>query len=229
VTRPSSAAEPDPPAPAAASSTATAFGPPAPVSTVIVEIAAQVTDLAPATIDDLPEALGELTAPDGWLAGRVDGQPEVVRAAVAGPQPDRSWSVVETVSAFRFTGIPTSGVIVTHNDRPLRELHADNITTHRLEAPPDPAVTAVRSTGYFTVAGKRTRGQVSTYVAGSRRAGGGLLVEQLLLAEAPWRVRLRDDVDQLTDTVHEAFLAYLDTVEHDAEFPPTPEVTSDGA
>jgi hypothetical protein len=185
--------------------------------------------LAPATIDDLPEALGELTAPDGWLAGRVDGQSEVVRAAVAGPQPDRSWSMVETVSAFRFTGIPTSGVIVTHNDRPLRELHADSITTHRLEAPPDPAVTAVRSTGYFTVAGKRTWGQVSTYVAGSRRAGGGLLVEQLLLAEAPWRVRLRDDVDQLTDTVHEAFLAYLDTVEDDAEFPPTLEVTSDGA
>jgi hypothetical protein len=56
-----------------------------------------------------------------------------------------------------------------------------------------------------------------------------LLIEQVIVVEAAWRARLREDIAELADTVHEAFLTHLDTVGDDTDSPPTTEVPCNGA
>ena len=155
--------------------------------------------------------------------------PQVARIALFGPTADASWTAAETISVFQFSGHVPADVIEAHNDKALRDLHAESVTTYRLDVPSDAAVTAVRSTGYFTAMGKRGWGQCTTYVEGARRTGVGLLIEQVIFVDAAWRARLREDIAELADTVHEAFLTYLDTVGDDIDSPLTTEVPCDGA
>ena len=208
---------------------AAAVGAPPTVSTGIAEIGTHVTGLTSVPAHQLPEWIQNLVAPNGWVVARVENQPAVARVALFGPMADASWTAAETISVFSFTGVPPADVLRAHNGRPLRDLHADSITTYPLDASCRPDVTTVRSEGYFTTVGKRTWGQCSTYLVGSHRTGAGLLIEQVIFVEAARRGHLREDIAELADTVHEAFLTYLDTVGDDTDSPPTTEVPCNGA
>jgi hypothetical protein len=208
---------------------AAAFDAPPTVSTGIAEIGTHVTGLTSVPAHQLPVWIQDLVAPIGWLIARVDNQPAVARVALFGPMADASWTAAETISVFRFTGVPPVDLLRAHNGRPLRDLHADSITTYPLDTPSRPDVTTARSEGYFTTVDKRTWGQCSSYLVGSHETGAGLLIEQVIFVEAAWRARLRGDIAELADTVHEAFLTYLDTVGDDTDSSPTTEVPCNGA
>jgi hypothetical protein len=91
--------------------------PPA-VSTEIAEIGAHVTGLTSVQAHQLPEWIQDLVAPKGWLTARVDNQPAVARAALFDPMAGASWTAAETISVFRFTGVPPADVLRAHNGRP---------------------------------------------------------------------------------------------------------------
>jgi hypothetical protein len=131
---------------------------------------------------------------------------------LCGHRPEGGWDGCETISVFAFTGVPPQDVVRENSDCTLCDLHADSITTYTLTAPTDPEVSAVRSSGYFSAVGRRVWAQYSTYLAGSAGPGQGVVIEHVLFVDAGCRARLRDDIAELSDTVHEAFLARLDTV-----------------
>jgi hypothetical protein len=96
-------------------------------------------------------------------------------------------------------------------------------------APTDPDISAVRSSGYLSAAGRRIWAQYSTYLAGSPGPGQSVVIEHVVFTDAGCRARLRDDIAELSDTVHEAFLARLDTAVSRDEPDETLEVRRDGA
>jgi hypothetical protein len=129
----------------------------------------------------------------------------------AAPQSDGGWDGCETINAFRFTGIPDIDVVWDHADRPLRDLHAEAITTHTLIPPQLPGTTAVRSSGCFSAAGLWIWAQYSTFIAGSIRADQGQLIQHSVFVESGCQARLNDNVIQLSDAIYQAFLTDIDT------------------
>jgi hypothetical protein len=177
-----------------------------------VAAAGHVGVLAELRAEDLPEPLTRLGAPPGWRLARLADSPIApVRLAVYGQHPDGSWEGCETIRAFGFTGALPADFVRANADGTLRGLHAENITVGALAAPP-PA-TAVRSSGSFTVAGRQVWAQFSTYVAGPTPAAHGLLIEHSLIVDASCRARLDDDITNLSNSIHHAFLtAIKDTI-----------------
>ena len=64
--------------------------------------------------------------------------------------------------------------------------------------------------------------QITTYVAGSDGPGQGVLVEHVVFVDALVRARLRDDITELGDAVHEAFVAITNTMDDDDPTSPLP-------
>jgi hypothetical protein len=160
----------------------------------------------------VPQWLAGLAVPAGWRIARFDGGGVAPsRIAVCGPQSDGGWDGCETINVFRFTGIPDIDMVCDHADRALRDLHAEAITTHTLMTPQLPGTTAVRSSGYFATAGLWIWAQYSTYIAGSTRTDQGRLTQHSVFVESGCRARLSDNVTQLSDAIHQAFLADIGT------------------
>lgn len=202
------------------------------VTSVIDAVRRHVTDLALIAAQDTPEWLRQLGIPPWWQIAHLDTiAPQPLRIAVCGERADGGWDGCETLSLFQFTGIPPDGVVAECNECTLRDLGAEGVTTYPLSAPRRPGVFAVRSSGYFTAAGRRLWAQYSTYVAASNSSGEGRLVAECIFAGADARARLRDDITELSDGVHSAFLATIDTVgDNDPTTPlPAMEVHEDGA
>jgi hypothetical protein len=148
---------------------------------------------------------------------------------LCGHRPEGGWDGCETISVFAFTGVPPQDVVRENSDCTLRDLDADSITTYTLNAPTDPEVSAVRSSGYLSAAARRIWAQYSTYLAGSVGPDTGIVIEHVVFIDAGCRARLRDDIADLSDAVHEAFLARLDTVVSSDEPVEAMEVNQDGA
>ncbi|HXO51976.1 MAG TPA: hypothetical protein VN888_13330, partial [Mycobacterium sp.] len=70
-----------------------------------------MTGLTSVPAHQLPVWIQDLVAPRGWLIARVDNQPAVARVALFGPMADASWTAAETISVFRFTGVPPPDVL----------------------------------------------------------------------------------------------------------------------
>lgn len=199
---------------------------------VIDAVGRHVTDLTLIATQDTPEWLRPLGIPPGWHIAHVDTKaPQPLRIAVCGERAEGGWDGCETLSIFQFTGIPPDGVVAESNDCTLRGLEAQGITTYPLSALSIPGVCAVRSSGYFTAAGRRLWAQYSTYIAASHSPGEGRLIAECIFVDADARARLRDDITELSDGVYAAFLAAIDTVvDADPTTPlPTMEVHHDGA
>jgi hypothetical protein len=176
------------------------------VSSLVDVVSRHVEDLVQLSARDLPQWLTSLGVPTGWHLARMEGdnlQPS--RIAVCIPT-SGGGCACETISVFRFTGIPAVDVLHRHADCTLRDLDAENITTRRLTTPPVPAVAAVRCSGQFNTGGLSVRAQYSTYVAGSDIAGGGRLIQHGIFTEAATPSALAKDIEQLSNTVHHAFL-----------------------
>jgi hypothetical protein len=69
--------------------------------------------------------------------------------------------------------------------------------------------------------------QYSSYYSVGTAPGAGVLLLHNLFIGADVRARLRDDIDDLSDTVHSAFLAATDTVDGDAPTSPLPVLSGD--
>jgi hypothetical protein len=173
-------------------------------------VASHVDDMAPLLGDELPAWLQALDLPTGWRIARMEG-PGVppARIALCGQQPSGGWDGCETVSVFRFSGIPPAEIVRQNADCTLRDLSAEGITTCILPGPLDAGVTAVRSSGTFALGGRRIWAQHSNYLQVSRSDPAslpGVLVEQSIFVDADCRERLVHDIEQLTDGVYESLL-----------------------
>jgi|UPI000301D7D2 hypothetical protein len=193
------------------------------VESVVDAIAPHVANLRLLPPRETPEWLWQLTVPDTWQVVQLDTAPvRPTRTAVADARVDGGWDGCETVSVYRFTGFPPCGVITEHNDCTLRGLGAESLTTHPLTVPAWRQVCAVRSSGYFSAAGRRMWAQYSTYVMGDSTANDAWLVLHGLFISADARARLRDGITELSDVLHDAFLTAVATVNADAPTTPIP-------
>jgi hypothetical protein len=172
----------------------------------LVTVAAQhTTDLAELRAGDLPEPFTRLGAPPGWRLANLAGSPIApVRVLVCGQHPDGSWDGCETIRVFGFTGALPADVVRANADCTLRGLGAEHITAGALAAPP--AATAVRSSGYFTAAGRRYWAQFSSYLANPTPSAAGLLIEHSIVTNGGCRLGLGDDITNLSNASHHAFL-----------------------
>jgi hypothetical protein len=176
------------------------------VSSVVSVLASHVDDVVQFRSWNLPAWVTQLSVPPGWQIGHLassDAQP--ARIAVCGQQSDGGWDGCETINVFGFTGIAPVDVVHESADCTLRDLAAAGITTQIVDTPLLPAATAVRSSGYFGVAGLWVWAQYSTYVFGSETPGQGRLIEQAVFVESGCQARLADDIAQLTHAVYRAF------------------------
>jgi hypothetical protein len=177
----------------------------------IAEVAARhVDDLAELRAEDLPEPLTRLGAPPGWRLANLEGSPvQPARVVVCGQHPDGSWDGCETIRVFGFTGALPLDVLRANADCTLRGLGAEHITAGALAAPPA-AATAVRSSGSFTTAGRPVWAQFSTYVASPRPPTRGMLIEHSLVVDSRCRTTLNDDIVNLSNSIHHAFLTAIE-------------------
>lgn len=194
------------------------------VESVVDTVAPYVADLRLCRPQESPEWLWQLAVPHTWQVVQVDmGSVQPTRTAVvAEARADGGWDGCETISVYRFTGLPPCSLISEHNDCTLRGLAAESLTTHQLTVPEGQQACAVRSSGYFTAAGRRMWAQYSTYVMGGSTPSAGSLTLHGLFISADARARLRDDVTELSDAVHDAFLTVADTVNAEAPTIPIP-------
>jgi hypothetical protein len=178
------------------------------VSSVVDAVSRHVSDLTPVSANDLPRWLRRLALPPDWRLVDLSGHcPPPTRIAVYGQRSDGGWDGCETISVFRFTGTLPADVVRDNADCTLRDLHAKNIFTVVLPAPPEPEVTAVRSDGYFNADGRQIWGRYSVYVAGTNTPGQGMLVDQGVFIEARYRrKRLWNDIEQIGNAIHIPFL-----------------------
>jgi hypothetical protein len=190
-------------------------------SSVVDRLAHDVDDFELVPHDELSHWLNNLSLPPGWRTGHLgDSSAQPSRIAVYGePRPQGGWDACDTIDVYRFTGGTPDIVVHQHADCTLKDLAADSITTYPLTAPPMDGVAAMRSSGYFGVAGRRIWAQYSTYVRSACSLFDGLLIYHVLFVEARRRASLRDDIADLSDSVHHAFLTDIGMVDdacHDA-------------
>jgi hypothetical protein len=178
------------------------------VCSMIGVVGRHVDDLIQFGPGNEPGWLIQLGIPAGWqIAHIADNAVEPSRIAVRGKQPDGGWDACETISVFRFTGVPPADAVRNNAACTLRDLGAADVTTQVLGTPLLPAAIAVRSNGYFGVAGLWIWAQYSTYVFGSNSPGRGRLIEHAVFVESACLRSLRDDIAQLTNAVHQAFMS----------------------
>ena len=170
---------------------------------------ADLSDLVQLPTEDLPRWLGTLGVPAGWRLGRLEGQgPQPSRIAVCPPQSGRGYAC-DTLTVFSFTGIPADGLAQRYAEGTLRDLGAQELTTEALTTPRAAGAAAARSDGYFHREGQHVWARSSTYIAGSTSAGEGRLIQHSVVAAADARGLLSEDIEQLCNAVHHAFLANI--------------------
>jgi hypothetical protein len=175
------------------------------VSSIAAVASRHVDDLAERCAEDLPEPLTRLGAPSGWRLANLEGSPvQPARVAVYGQHPNTGWDGCETIRAFGFTGVLPADIVRANADCTLRGLAAEDITAGALAAPP--AATAVRSSGSFTAAGRRYWAQFSAYLANPTASTRGLLLEHSIITAAHCRAGLGEDISNLSNALHHAFL-----------------------
>jgi hypothetical protein len=178
------------------------------LSSVAAAIASEVGEVILLRAERTPNWLTNLGVPPGWeIRHLVDRTVEPSRIAVCGRRPDGGSDGSETISVFGFTGIPSEGVVRNNADCTLRDLAAVGIVTQSVDTPALPAAIAMRSSGYFEVAGLRLWAQYSIYVIGSEMPGEGRLIEHAVFVEAGCQARLSGDVAELTQAVYRALAA----------------------
>ena len=176
-------------------------------------VARQVTDLAPLPIAAVsPDQSRVLDLPVGWLlAAAGDSADHPVRVVVTGHRSRGGWEGCETLAAFSFTGPAPIDTVIGSAACTLYDLNASGITRQTLATAELSDACAVRASGYLTALGLRIWAQFSTYLAGSNEVGCGRLIQHSLLVTTQRRTQLRTDIAVLSDTIHRAFCAMIDT------------------
>jgi hypothetical protein len=151
--------------------------------------------------------------PAGWEIGQVDSPTPlpILRIALFRTRDDAPWIACETLTASRFTGHPPQEPAARRAEHTLRGLAADSVVTTQLADPGRQARIGARSSGYFTLAGRRLWAQCSIYMQEPLLPELGWFIEQVVFVDADSRAWLRDDIDQLTGEVHAAVLDVFDS------------------
>jgi hypothetical protein len=189
------------------------------VSSIVDAVGSHVSDLAPIPAEELSEWLTGMAVPADWQVIPLDASATpLARMTVYGQQPGDGWEACETISVFRFTGVPPRKVVEDNADCTLRDLGAGEGIFTTVAPPPPPGVAAVRSDGHFSVAGQPMWAQYCTYVAGSEQPGQGRLIQHSIFVHYGSFFRLSRDVGQLTGAVHKAFLTTIGADADDAKW-----------
>lgn len=195
---------------------------------VVGAIAPLVQNLTLSVTANAPEWLRRMPIPDGWQLVQVDcGAVQPTRTAVCGERQAGGWHGCDTVSLYVFSGNVPPELIVQANSSTLLDLQAESVTTRHLAGGrrvscDGGSSVGARSSGYLTLADRRMWAQYSSYYSPGTAPGAGVLLSHNLFIGADVRARLRDDIGDLSDTVHSAFLAATDTVDGDAPTSPLP-------
>jgi hypothetical protein len=168
-------------------------------------VSGYVTELARVPTHELARWLPGLLVAAGWQVGRAEASTvQPTRIAVYRHQLSAGRDACETIDMFTFAGSPPVDIVRAIADCGLRALSADDIIVRTLHEPSTAPIAAMRSSGYFNVAGhQRIWAQSSIYIAGDGIRG--LLVEQNIFVRIERLSRLRDDITQLTDALQAAF------------------------
>ncbi|MBO0880358.1 MAG: hypothetical protein J2P17_08405 [Mycobacterium sp.] len=189
------------------------------VSSVVDVVAGYVDDLAPIPAGELTDWLAGLAVPAGWQVLPLDASSApLARLAVRGQRPEGGWDACDTISVFRFTGFPPREVVEDNAECTLRDLGAGESIHTTVAPPPPPGVAAVRSSGYFNLAGRPTYASYQTYVAGSDQPGQGRLIQHCMFIDADCFFQLGTDTGQLTRAVHGAFRTAIGADPKDAKW-----------
>lgn len=158
--------------------------------------------------------------PPGWRVGTLaasQGQPW--RIAVIGARADNGWDGCETVTTFRFTGVPAPAQVQQMLVRALESNSVCRIQTVELAVPRSTGVRAVRGHGRINVANREMWVQFTFFTIGSTSPHQGRLVQQCLYIDADRETALRDDIIHLGDSLHDKFIASLAGVSRSASQP----------
>jgi hypothetical protein len=172
-------------------------------------ISRYVTDLALIGPDELASWLAALPVPTGWQIGRAENSPvQPTRTIVHCRDSLSGWDACETINVFRFNGAPPHDIVRSNADRTLRAGGAHHITIRPLPTPANATITAVQSSGYLTLANQQSIwAQYSTYIADDDTQG--LLIEHGIFTVSDRRADLRDDITELSNAVHDAFVSTM--------------------
>jgi len=171
----------------------------------------EIEDVVALSGAEVPEWLQRLSIPMNWqLVGLPDVPDQLIaRMAVCGPRGNGEWEATDTISVFGYTGWPVFYDVFHNADRTLRDLNATGIGVQVLPVPPIQWTAAVRSSGIAPIGDRSVWVQQSNYVAGSEQPHAGRLIVHSLFVDTACRDRLADDVTQLSDAVHQGFVAAL--------------------
>lgn len=162
--------------------------------------------------------LTESPVPDEWHTLPVDDATatplRIVGTTVYGHP---GLAGLQTLSAFRFTGVPDPDLLVANADKGLRQSNAKGIRTDPMVLPNLPGVCGVRASGFITASNELLWVKYCTYVRGSTEPDKGLAVQQIFAAAAGPRMRLGRGIGALADAVNDAFIRYIGATEDDVE------------
>lgn len=179
------------------------------MDSIVEVITRHVTELALIGPDELTGWLAALPVPPGWQIGRAKNSPvQPTRTIVHRRDFLASWDACETINVFRFKGVPPHAAIRLNADCTLQAGGAHAVTIHPLQTPAGTTMTAMRSSGYLTLADyTNIWAQYSTYMTGDDTQG--LLVEHGIFVVSDSQAGLRDDITELSDAVHDAFVSTM--------------------
>jgi hypothetical protein len=172
-------------------------------------ISRYVTDLALIQADELSTWLVALPVPVGWQIGRAENSPiQPTRTTIHRRDPVAGWDACETINVFRFTGVPPHDIIRGNADYTLRAGGAHDIAIHPVQTPASATMTAIRSSGYLTLANQQSIwAQHSIYIADDDTQG--LLIEHGIFTVSNRRASLHNDITELTDAVYDTFVSTM--------------------
>lgn len=174
-------------------------------------------DLLAAAVDDwrpLPATeaawLTDTAIPEGWQRIPVAESAAVpLRIVGITSAQGNTWAASQALSAFRFTGLPTSELLYTNADLGLREWHAEGIRSDPVDLPAGLEAVGARSSGHITVAGRTLRVRSSTYLHGSSESGHGLVVEEITIVDTEEIRHLGQPIGLLAQTAKSTFAAQI--------------------
>jgi hypothetical protein len=172
---------------------------------VLAEHTGGLTFVPPA---HLPLWLPELTVPQGWDVGAIDGA-TVTRMLLRRLGSGDHWDGCEVLNLYSVSGAVPEPLVLDNADRTLRDSGADAIQTHRVVMAPRYGVIATRASGTLRIGARTVHSQYSYYVVNT--AAGGALIEQAVIVGSDAHLILSGEVAKLTDNLYRALLASIDS------------------
>ena len=196
---------------------------PTAVSSAAQQIAQHVGTLQWVPTAHLHLWLPALITPHTWTIADIDGD-ATTRLLLHQMSTSDHWDGCEALNLYRVPGPVPEALVVDNADLILRDSHATDINTYRIDIPPQYPVIATRASGLLHTGKRLVHSQFHNYVINT--AAGGALIEQTIMISADAHPTLASEAADLTENLYRALLASFDRT-HDPR--PTPTHTGTGA